>query len=213
MSRDPYALSDHRRIEYRLGETPVRRFLTNAPRYGLITFTRLLPTESRDDARGRPGQTVVELVDEAHGRTLLPAPIVLHSPSGFEWGFGGSGPADLAANVLAVFVTDKEAMRLHQRFKEVAIARIDRAGGRLSVSWIRDWLGIQWALETRDAARMADEMETRRLAEQLAREAELEAADPDVDELEQQEDNPEALDLDDVSRRVHSLDDADQERR
>ncbi len=25
---------------------------------------------------------------------------VWHSPSGFEWGYGGSGPADLALNIL-----------------------------------------------------------------------------------------------------------------
>lgn len=27
--------------------------------------------------------------------------VVLHSPTGFEWGYGGSGPADLALSILA----------------------------------------------------------------------------------------------------------------
>lgn len=200
---DPYAISDHRRIEYGPLETPRRDFLANAPTYGLITFTRLAGTSSREDARGRPGQTVVELITEA-GRQLLPAPIVLHSPTGFEWGYGGSGPADLAANVLAVFVTDKEAMRLHQRFKEVAIARLDHDSAHLSVSWIRDWLGIQWGIETGDANRMADEAAMRADAAELARlDSELEEPDPNAD----------VLDLDDVGRRAFSIGESAAEQR
>ena len=35
--------------------------------------------------------------------------IVHHSPTGMEWGHGGSGPADLALNVLALFVPCPQA--------------------------------------------------------------------------------------------------------
>jgi len=38
--------------------------------------------------------------------TNVPHHIVHHSPTGFEWGYGGSGPADLALN-LAELVTQK----------------------------------------------------------------------------------------------------------
>lgn len=40
-----------------------------------------------------------------------------HSPTGFEWGYGGSGPAQLALALLADALNDKEAIQLHQRFK------------------------------------------------------------------------------------------------
>ncbi len=41
-----------------------------------------------------------------------------HSPCGFAWGYGGSGPAQLAlAILLAAGLDDQHAVRLHQRFK------------------------------------------------------------------------------------------------
>ena len=41
-----------------------------------------------------------------------------HSPTGFEWGYGGSGPAQLALALLADHLGDDElAMALHQDFK------------------------------------------------------------------------------------------------
>lgn len=49
-----------------------------------------------------------------------------HSPSGFEWGYLGSGPAQLALAILADHLgDDHEAQMLYQRFKEHAIAPID----------------------------------------------------------------------------------------
>lgn len=39
--------------------------------------------------------------DDHHAitRTNVPHLVAHHSPSGFEWGYGGSGPADLALNI------------------------------------------------------------------------------------------------------------------
>jgi len=46
-----------------------------------------------------------------------------HSPDGFEWGYGGSGPAQLAlAILLEAGLSDDEAVRLHQRFKFAFVA-------------------------------------------------------------------------------------------
>ena len=46
-----------------------------------------------------------------------------HSPTGFEWGYGGSGPAQLALALLAdYFADDQEALELYQRFKFAVIA-------------------------------------------------------------------------------------------
>jgi hypothetical protein len=58
-----------------------------------------------------------------------------HSPTGFEWGYSGSGPAQLALAILAdVFSSsatpksfnDELAVMLHQEFKRRAIAPLDR---------------------------------------------------------------------------------------
>jgi hypothetical protein len=48
-----------------------------------------------------------------------------HSPTGFEWGYGGSGPAQLALAMLADVIGDDEvALRLHQKFKWKVISRL-----------------------------------------------------------------------------------------
>lgn len=47
-----------------------------------------------------------------------------HSPDGFEWGYGGSGPAQLALAILADYLKDDEnALRLYQDFKWAVVAR------------------------------------------------------------------------------------------
>lgn len=46
-----------------------------------------------------------------------------HSPTGFEWGYGGSGPAQLALALLADHLdNDDEAVALHQDFKRMVVA-------------------------------------------------------------------------------------------
>ena len=50
---------------------------------------------------------------------------VKHSPTGFEWGYGGSGPAQLAfALLLDFFESPSEAMLYYQDFKWKVIAKI-----------------------------------------------------------------------------------------
>lgn len=47
-----------------------------------------------------------------------------HSPDGFAWGYGGSGPAQLAlALLLEAGLDDETAVRLHQQFKSEVVAR------------------------------------------------------------------------------------------
>jgi hypothetical protein len=62
------------------------------------------------------------------GRLLTPMrsqAVWNHSPDGFNWGYGGSGPAQLAlAILLAAGLDDQRAMRLHQRFKWAVIANL-----------------------------------------------------------------------------------------
>ncbi|MCX2728530.1 DUF6166 domain-containing protein (plasmid) [Thermomicrobium sp. 4228-Ro] len=47
-----------------------------------------------------------------------------HSPTGFEWGYLGSGPADLAYAILAYFYGPAIAEKYYQQFKEEVIAAI-----------------------------------------------------------------------------------------
>ena len=48
-----------------------------------------------------------------------------HSPNGFEWGYLGSGPAQLALAILADCTDDEFACEYYQVFKEDVIAKID----------------------------------------------------------------------------------------
>lgn len=51
--------------------------------------------------------------------------IVNHSPDAFEWGYGGSGPAQLALAILMeCFQNPEQAERLHHGFKWKVIAAI-----------------------------------------------------------------------------------------
>lgn len=73
-------------------------------------------------------------------KTNVVRTIICHSPTGFEWGYAGSGPADLALNVLAAFTSTSEAHRLHQLFKFDHISPMPREGGRVLAHVIRSWL-------------------------------------------------------------------------
>jgi len=57
---------------------------------------------------------------------LSPAPsqrIVNHSPSGFQWGYGGSGPAQLALSLLYYVTADRGvSSKHHQDFKRQFVA-------------------------------------------------------------------------------------------
>ena len=70
------------------------------------------------------GQSLVSVCD---GRKSEPLPLRLdlfnHSPTGFSWGYGGSGPAQLAVALLADALGDDDrAIRLHQCFKFKVVA-------------------------------------------------------------------------------------------
>jgi hypothetical protein len=71
----------------------------------------------------REGHAVIVTVD---GRRLNPRlDLWNHSPTGFEWGYGGSGPAQLALAILADHCgKDRQAFNLHHRFKWAVIAEL-----------------------------------------------------------------------------------------
>lgn len=49
--------------------------------------------------------------------------VINHSPSGFECGYGGSGPAQLALAILMMYADKKTAVALHQDFKWEFLAK------------------------------------------------------------------------------------------
>ena len=66
-----------------------------------------------------------------------------HSPTGMEFGYGGSGPADAALNILALFVPGPTAFRLHQDFKWRFVAPA-KEGDELEVARIVEWIKENW---------------------------------------------------------------------
>lgn len=104
------------------------------------------PTE-RTEAGGFP--VYIGLEDEngeAIGLEILsPAPsqaIVNHSPNGFNWGYGGSGPAQCALGILLDMTGDETvATRWYQTFKSEVIAQIPTDKKmQMSETKIREWL-------------------------------------------------------------------------
>src|SRR5271154_6040581 len=79
----------------------------------------------------RSGSAVDVTVD---GRPLNPRfDLWKHCPSGFEWGYCGSGPAQLALALLADCLgDDKAAMRWYQDYKEEVVTGLSYSGWTLS---------------------------------------------------------------------------------
>jgi hypothetical protein len=65
--------------------------------------------------------------------------IVRHSPTGFEFGYGGSGPADLAYSILCDCIGKDMAELLYQRFKWAYVARWGDSW-EIGETEIREWI-------------------------------------------------------------------------
>jgi hypothetical protein len=70
-----------------------------------------------------------------------------HSPVGFNWGYGGSGPAQLALALLADVATDEVALRHYQRFKRQVISTLVGDTWTLTAEQIVGWLEAAMRLE------------------------------------------------------------------
>lgn len=86
--------------------------------------------------------------------------VVEHSPTGFEIGYAGSGPADFALNVMAELfpvknggptvkcfqgTVSRQAWQLHQDFKFAFLCGANRLGGCIEWREIETWLAAQVA--------------------------------------------------------------------
>jgi hypothetical protein len=73
----------------------------------------------------REGHAVIVTVD---GCSLNPRlDLYNHSPTGFEWGYCGSGPAQLALAILADHLADdRQALDVYQRFKWAVVTKLPK---------------------------------------------------------------------------------------
>lgn len=94
---------------------------------------------------------------ERRGKAYPLKHVVVHSPTGFEWGYAGSGPADSALSILADYLGEAPkvaqgrggnslAYALHQEFKWKFIATALHAGFRITSEQIAAWLKEREAL-------------------------------------------------------------------
>lgn len=87
--------------------------------------------------------------------------VIHHSPTGFEWGYGGSGPADLALSILALVIGEEQetvvifegrtcgaqAWQLHQLFKREIVAGFAHEAWSLSVGQVRQWIAARGQMD------------------------------------------------------------------
>ena len=105
--------------------------------------------------------------DESGVWTNCPHMVTHHSPTGFEYGYGGSGPADLALNVVEALLHDigytgermqcfdgtcfEKAFTLHQAFKWHFVASLSRDGEhKIAYADMVAWLMLKLVEEAPD---------------------------------------------------------------
>jgi len=75
----------------------------------------------------RRGRAIVEKhLDQERLTPEQSLELANHSPSGFEWGYGGSGPAQLALALLLDYTDDEEVALAHYtEFKDEVVSQLD----------------------------------------------------------------------------------------
>lgn len=105
--------------------------------------------------------------------TNVPHLVVHHSPDGYEFGYNGSGPADLALNCCQLYLNMtgyqgitvkcydgkcwRLAYRLRHDFKDAFISSAPREGRVVPFAQIDDWFRQHITLEMIEACKVLDE--------------------------------------------------------
>jgi hypothetical protein len=92
--------------------------------------------------------TVTMIVDGTPRELPLHLGVYRHSPSGFEWGYLGSGPAQLALALCVEMAGPERALRVHQAVKDRLVAPLD---------------GDDWVLTGRQVLQVIDAQERARV--------------------------------------------------
>ena len=93
----------------------------------------------------------------AHADAVPLRHVIVHSPTGFEYGYGGSGPADLALSILADYFGEQPSeydrntgnghcFKFHQPFKWKFIASQTAQGFSIRREDIEEWLREEFGL-------------------------------------------------------------------
>jgi len=97
------------------------------------------------------------LLPDGYSTELSPVPsqrLINHSPSGFQWGYGGSGPAQLALALLFDATTDPEmALANYQEFK---------------LAFVAEW-GDKWSITRSEILLWVEEQKKQQLEAMLSR--------------------------------------------
>ena len=97
---------------------------------------------------GDPKSFVVQVEQDGEHHYLSPEPslrLANHSPTGFSWGYEGSGPAQLALAILYDFTGDADyALANYQDFKREQIARMS-----MTSAWDMEGEALQKWIDTR----------------------------------------------------------------
>ena len=99
---------------------------------------RYVATRTGHSARDRGRVEVIVVIDD-----LVPVPLqhrMRHSPDGFEWGYGGSGPSDLARSILWDYFGAEPHPACYQDFKFHFVAPASVDGFVVSEPEIDQWL-------------------------------------------------------------------------
>lgn len=83
---------------------------------------------------GANGQTEMKKHTASGVRSNVPRQIYKHSPTGYNFGYGGSGPADFALNVCLMLVHSDDAYQHYQDFKFQFVAVGGSDAERLEIS-------------------------------------------------------------------------------
>ena len=87
----------------------------------------------------RPGEVVILEDHQPHRPLRWRLDLRNHSPTGLEWGYGGSGPSQLALAILADALGDAFAVEHYQAYKWDVIARMPYDGWEISEINVRTW--------------------------------------------------------------------------
>jgi len=67
--------------------------------------------------------------------------LMRHSPDGFEWGYGGSGPSDLARSIVGDLLKQADPSPAdYQRVKTELVATLPEKGGTITEDQVLDVL-------------------------------------------------------------------------
>jgi hypothetical protein len=102
---------------------------------------------------------ILQRSEDGHVRTNVPHIVVEHSPTGFLWGYSGSGPSDLALNICEAILAMQGykgkrircyrgtcfqvAWDLHPIFREEFLAKMPHEGGMIPYEQAQSWITAQ----------------------------------------------------------------------